>query len=203
MVDEYREVHRSIGAVVGKTGQRGEIMLARMLYYEDTARSEHARLEHLARDLGETGHIIGWIGEDEIILAGTGSDKAQSVATHQGMVFIAQRLHGLVDETGLCGSLFHRSDVRRASREQFQRYCACAGKEIKSPHALQIGHILDHIEDILLGEVGGGPRSYIGGHVEAASPVFSSDYAHDGCNNNRFNGAVSAGVPACHRRGGS
>ena len=167
--------------MVHEMGQRGKIVIARVLDDEDGAGPEQMRLKHLRRYFGEAGHIVGGIGKYNDEGGESGVDVTEYVAADEGMLLLRTQFAGhLADEVGLRGGFLYRGDMAAAARQKFKRYGSRAGEKVERRGVilLKVHHIFEDVEDILACEVGGGSRGDIGGDVEASSPVFSSDYSH-------------------------
>ena len=69
--------------------------------------------------------------------------------------------------------------VAAAPREQFERDAARAGEQVEGSGAFEVDIPREHIEDVLLGEVGRGPCLECARYVEVTSLIFSGDDAHN------------------------
>ena len=107
-------------------------------------------------------------------------DKAKRITFHQPVPRVAKNTCHFADKISLRSGLLHRGNTSAATRKQLKRHRAGAGKQVKrlGGITLEVDQILQHIEDILAGEIGSWPRHNICGHIESAAPVFSSDYSH-------------------------
>ena len=175
-------------------GQGAEIVVFAVFDYNDSARSEHLRAKDFDGDRGEIGHVVGWVGEDDVELLGAAVDKLQGVAFDEGEVVDIELSGNFFNEIILCHSLFYGGDISASARQKLESDGACAGKEVKSLQSFEVNHIFEHVEDILTREVGCRARGYVCRHIEAATAKFSTYYSHNG-SITRGNGAVSASRP--------
>ena len=68
--------------------------------------------------------------------------------------------------------------LRTATREQFEWDAAGACKEVEGAHAFQVDVGVEHVEDVLFGEIGGGTRLEGAWYVEATTFVDACDDTH-------------------------
>ena len=100
------------------------------------------------------------------------------------MLLFHPELRGhLADESGLCGRFLYGCDSRASARQEFERHGAGAGEEVECRRLVtfEVNEVLENVEDILAGEIGGRSCCYVGRYVEAPASEFSTDYAHGQC----------------------
>ncbi len=105
---EYREVDRSVGAVIDKSRQMRVIALGRMLHHKQRSGGQKPRGEHCGRYVIKAVEIIGRISEYYIIFAVAGRDEVQRVAFDGEVIGEVELFRHLLDEFILCGGLFGR-----------------------------------------------------------------------------------------------
>ena len=151
-----------------------------MFHHEDASGAQHPRLEDFARNLAEAGEVVGRIGEDDVEAAAAALDIAQGVAAHQGVVVGAKLADYLGDESLLGARLLDARGRPAAAGKELVAHGAGAREEVQGVLALEVYRVLEHVENILAGEVRGRPRRDVRRHVEAPASVFASDYSHSG-----------------------
>jgi len=165
--------------VLDEAGDGAEVVLLAMLEDQETAGLEHLLFEDEAGDGGQFGESVGWVGENEVELLLAGADEAEDVAADEDVVAVGRYLlHTLADERGVVAVCLHAYHRRATARQHLERYAARACKEVESVGSVKVDVSADDVEDVLLGEVGGGSCLEGSGNVEVATLVYSCYYSH-------------------------
>ena len=151
--------------------------------------------EHGGRYVGEALHVVGRVGKNDSVAAWRAADEAQGIASYKVEIVGPERLCNFCYETLLYGGLFHRSHVSASAREQLEAHRSGSGEKVEGIDIFEIGVVVQHVENILTCKIGGGACSDVGGHVEAPTAVFSSNYSHNGSIMSG-KGALKASMPA-------
>lgn len=188
---EDGEVDRAVGAVVYEAGKRAEIV--GLVVFDDYKGTGFYGLacENFAGNFGKTVHVVWWVGKYDVERLGGCGQISQCVSFDEGDVVIAEQTYDFANKIILGRGFFDGSDMGTLAREKFDRYGACAGKQVERCKSFEVDEILNDVEDVLACEVGGWARGDVGWHVEASASVFTSDYSHNGSMING-NGALRA-----------
>ena len=73
---------------------------------------------------------------------------------------------------------FDADDAAAASREEFEGDAARAGEQVEGLGTVEFDVLNEHVEDVLLGKVGGRPRLERARNVEVTALVFSGNDSH-------------------------
>ena len=149
-----------------------------MLEHEDAAGSQQVAVEDEFGKGGELFEGVGRVGKNQVELAVATLQETKHVAAHQYGIGVTDTLHALADERMVGTVEFHAHHLGTASRQQFERDAAGSRKEVEGVSTVEVYVTVEHIEDILLGEVGGGTCLERTGHVEPAAFVFSGNDTH-------------------------
>lgn len=198
---EEGEVHFAVGAVLHEVGQVAEVVGARVLDDKQRARVHQCAVHYQLGQLGQALQVVGRVGKDDVVTLLARRDKSKYVALDKRHLTLAKLLLHLADEVILRRRLLDARHMRAAARDKLKTHRARAGKEVEGRHAVEVDYISQHVEEVLARHVGGGPRGDVGGHVEAASPIFSGDYSHK-ASINKFRGASMAFDPSCSSAAG-
>ena len=93
-------------------------------------------------------------------------------------IVVTEPLRHILYKPVLCGGLLHRRHRTAFARQKLKADSPGAGKKVESVASFKIGQILNNVEYILTGKVGGRPRRDICRHIESPTSVFSSNYSH-------------------------
>jgi len=170
------EVYTAVAAVVYETRVGREVILLAML--ED----QYAVI--FQQRQGEVGYGlyigqgIGRVGENDVELPLATFEETEHVAPDEGVVDGLHLADTLLNETCMVAIHLYAYYITASATEQFERYAACAGKEVEGVVAVEVYVACHHVEDVLLGEVSCGARLEGARHVEMASFILSGDYSH-------------------------
>ena len=145
---------------------------------QDAVGLQQCTLEDEIGNLGQFLQRVGRVGKDNVVLLTAGLDEAEDVGTQRQAGLGAQFLHAVADETVVVAVELDAGDVGAAAREQFKRDAARTGKEVEGLTAIKVDIAIQHVKDVLLGEVGGGARLEGARYVEVATFVFSGNDSH-------------------------
>ena len=150
---------------------------------QDAARTEQIAFQDQLHDLPAAFQVVGGVGEDHVELLGTAFQVEEYVGLDGIEVSDPQLCGRLADETVMHGVDLDRRDAPCAARCELVADRPRAGKEVEHVALFEIEQVAQHVEEVLLGEVGRGPRPQVFGRVDRPAPVFSADYSHVVCLN--------------------
>lgn len=152
-------------------------MVLPMLKHEDTILFQQPLLKDQRGNRRELFQRIRWIGKDEIKLLLAGLDESEgitakgehpgtehtgtvpsvsSIADYRGTVpCVLQFLETLLDEPVMIAIHLDADHLRTASGNQFQSNATRAREKVKGGGIFEVDVTIQHIEDILLGEISG------------------------------------------------
>ena len=192
---EYREVDRTVGAVLAEAGERREVVALVVLNDDERTGLYESRAQNHAGDIGKTGHIVGRVGPHHVVGPRGRGNVAQRVATHKQQVLVAKLVGHFLYKPLLRRSLLDSSHSATATREELEAHRARAGKEVEGIKTVEVDVVLDYVKYIFAGKVGCRPRGDVFGHIETAAPILASYYSHSG-KIIKGNGALKASLPA-------
>jgi hypothetical protein len=137
--------------------------------------------EHEVGQLLELRKCIGRVGEDEVIGTGCLVKETEDISAQEGDVILAtEGLQKAANEGDVLGIELYGGDMRAAAGQEFEGDAARAGKEIQGAWGicLEVDVGTEDIEEVLLGEVGSGPRLEGSRDIKMASAVFASNDTH-------------------------
>ena len=175
---EDREVHTAIGAMLDKAGMGGEVVILAMLEDEDAIRGKDALVEDKVGDLRQLLESVGWIGKDEVKLLSARLDETEDIAADGSAHICAEFLQTLGYEGMVVAVGLNTHHTGTTSRHEFERYTACARKEVEGCNVVKVDIAIEHVKEILLGEIccrAGLKRAW---DVEVATLVLSCNYSH-------------------------
>ena len=150
---------------------------------QDAARTEQSAFQDQLHDLLAALQVVGGVGEDHVELLGAAFQVEENVGLDRVEVFDPQQCGRPADEIVMHGVDLDRRDAPCAARGEFVADRPRAGKEVEHVALLEIEQVAQYVEEVLLGEVGRGPRTQVFGRVDRPAPVFSADYSHVVCLN--------------------
>ena len=179
-------------------GVQGEIVVLAMFEDKDAVGLEQFALND---EVGQGLNFlqgVGRIGKDEVELLMAGLDEAEHIAADcyhirdSPPVIRSGRTAALSGGGGPSAELFQAvlneavvvaveldaDDATTATREQFEGDATRAGEEVEGLGTVEVDVLNEHVEDVLLGEVGSGPRLERARNVEMTALVFSSNDSH-------------------------
>ena len=178
-----------------KSGKTAEIVTFIVLDDYNCALLDSTALQNEHGHFGKARHIVGRVSENYVEWFGDRGQEAKDVALIHGDIVRSKLAHNLADEIILRRGFLYTGDVSTFARQELQGYRSGAGKKVQRRGTLQINEIFDDVEDIFAGEVGGGPGGDIGGHVEAPTAVFASDYSHSEITEREKGARMAAALP--------
>ena len=155
-------------------------MLSVVLEYKNRSGLYKSGVQDFDRNFAEPRHVVGRIGEDDVVRSRCRLDEAENVATDQREIIGFELFGNLFDESLLRGGFLDGSHMRTLPGKELEADGPRAGEQVKGAQTFEIDDVLKNVEYIFAGEVGGRPRSDIGRDVEATPSVFSTDYSHKG-----------------------
>ena len=165
--------------MLDEAGMGGEIVILAVLEDEDAAFPEDAFFEDEVGNLGQFLQGVGRVGKDEVELLAAGLDETEHVATQrEGLGVGIQFLQAVADEAVVVAVLLDADHLAAAAGEEFERDAARAGEEVEGGGSVEVDVAGEHVEDVLLGKVGGWPRLERARNLKVASLVFPSYNPH-------------------------
>ena len=155
-----------------------EIIVFAMLQHEDAVVLQQSLFEDKVRNRGNLLQRIGWVGKDEVELLVTTLKESEHVGTQGNASIVAQFLDALADKTVMVPVHLYADHLLTASRQQFQRDAACAREEVEGRSVFEVHILHQHVEDVLLGKVGSGPRLKRTRNIKMTSLLFFSYNPH-------------------------
>ena len=150
-----------------------------MLEDEESARTQHSLAEDELRNGRQRGQSVRRVGKDEVVLLLARLDEAEHIATDKDVVLGVELRHALADERSMVAIHLHADHRSTTARKQLERYTSSAGKEIECLRTLHVHVAVDHVEDILFGEVRSRTSLERARNIEVAPLIFSCYYAHN------------------------
>lgn len=181
--------------MLAEAGERAEIVRFVVLDDEERARFDESGGKDCAGNVGESVHVVGRVGEDEIEALGRCRDVAQGVAADEGVCGISELFRHFCDETLLGGGFLDGDYAAATARKKLEADGARAGEKVERVDVLEVDIVFDDVEDVLSREVGCRARGDVCGYVETSASVFSSYYSHKG-RSISGKGALKASRPA-------
>jgi hypothetical protein len=177
-MSKKREVHASVFAMLYEVGLSREIIVLTMLEDEEPVGLQQVLLEDEAWNLRQFLQGVGRVGEDDVELLPATLQEPEHIATDKHVLVDVEFLHALLDEVRMVAVGFHAHHGGTATREQFQRDAARAGKQVQCRGTIEIHISVHHVEDVLLRHVGGRTGLERFWDVEMPSLVFPSNDSH-------------------------
>ena len=156
----------------------GEVVLLAMLEYKQSTGFQHSLFKNQARNGGQFGQGIRWVGKYQVELLLARLYESEHVATYQYVVVGVELLHTLADERSVVAVHLNTHHGSTAARQQFERNATRTCKKVESIGSLHVDITVYYIKDILLCEIGCGTRLKRTWNVEMASLVYTSYYSH-------------------------
>ena len=165
--------------MLNKVGVVGEVVVLTMFEDKDAVILQQSFLEDDVRDGRQFFESVWRIGKDEVVLLTTGLQKAEHIATKgfNGGVPL-ELLETLLDEAVMVAVEFDADDAGASPREQFEGDAARACEEVEGFGTVEVDVLHQHVEDVLLGKIGGRPRLERTRNIKMPPLVFSSYYSH-------------------------
>ena len=107
-----------------------------------------------------------------------GLQEAEYIATYQNIPFFIEFLETLADEIGMVTVCFYAYHLLATARYEFQGDASCSCEKVEGSGIFKVNVTLEHIEDVLLGEVCCRARLECTGNVKMASLIFSCNDSH-------------------------
>ena len=177
-LSEQGEVDAAVAAVIQEPWVVGEVVVLAMLENEDAILVQEVSIQDQVGNLRQFLQSVRRVGKDEVELLVATLQKTEHVATNQDIPVFVQLLEALADEVGVVTVGLHADHLLAATGNQFERDAARACEEVEGRGILEVDVALQHIEDVLFGEIGGGARLECAGNVEMAALVLSCYDSH-------------------------
>lgn len=161
-----------------KMGMRREVVGLAVLQNEDTIRLQQLLLHDNIGKLGQLLEGIGRVGEDEVVLLTAGLKETEHIATDRDAHLGIKFFQTILNETVMVAVHLHAYHLLAATRDEFQRYASRSGEEVEGCSLLEIDILQQHVEDVLLGEVGSRTGLEGAGNLEMATFIFSCYDTH-------------------------
>ena len=155
-----------------------EVIIFAVFQHEDAVVFQQTLFEDEVRNRGNLLQRIGRVGKDKVELLMTALEETEHVGTQWNAGLLAQFLDALADKAVMIPVHLYADHLTAASRQQFQRDAACAREEVEGRSVFEVHILHQHVEDVLLGKVGSGPRLKRTRNVEVPSLVFSCYNPH-------------------------
>lgn len=139
---------------------------------------EQFALHHNAGDKRGIVKIKRGISKNKIELAAAKTKVAEHIALLRPHHLLVQALCRFVDKLHALEILLNSRHRSAAPRDKLQADVARAGKEVKHLQPLKVNHIIQHVEQALLGIVGGRPHGQVARWLQSAALIFSAYYPH-------------------------
>lgn len=152
-----------------------------MLEYENAAVAEQIVVENEIYDLLGAIEIVWRIGENYVELFVAALQIEKRVCLYGVEIVEPDRSRRLPNEVVMYGIDLNRCHAVRISRGKFIAYGSCPRKQVEHVAFGKIHQIVEHVKQILLGEIRRGTRPQIFGRDDGPSAVFSAYYSHTIC----------------------
>ena len=177
---KQREIHAAILAMLHEVGMLREIVVLAVLEDEDALRLQQAMPEDEIGNGGQLLQGIGRVGKDEVELLVAGLNVTEDIGAKtlniERLSLPFQLFNALKDKAVMVAVLLYADHLGTASRQELKRDAARAGEEVEGRGTIEVDVAHEHIEDVLLGKVGGRPRLERARNVKVAALVFSCYY---------------------------
>ena len=176
---EECEIDAAVCSVLDEAGVGGEVVGLAVFEDEESAVGQCARAHDEVGELAELGQGIGGVCKDEGELFGAAGEVFEHVAPDSDGSGIAQGGEHLANEAEMLVVFLDADDAPGSAREELEGDAARAAKEVEGMEAFKVEVGTEDVEEVLLGEVGGGSCLEGGGDGEVASFVFSGYGTHE------------------------
>ncbi len=156
-----------------------KVILLAVFEYEYSIVFQHICLEYPFRYGMKFGQSVWRISKDEVELLFASLYEAENVAAYRNAVVDAEFSHALFYKGMMVAVCLHAYYLLATSRYEFERNAASTGKHVESRAALKVDVSVEHIKDVLLGEIGSRPCLERSWHFKAPAFVYSSYYSHN------------------------
>ena len=149
-----------------------------MLKDENSAFAQQILLENRIYDLLAALQIVGRIRKNQVKLLGNALQIEKNIGLHNKHILKSQLASRRTDKVEMDRIDLHRCHTTRSSRCELVADRARAGEEIEDVALLEIDHIGQYVEEILLGKVSGGTCAEVLGRIDCSPSVFAAYYSH-------------------------
>ena len=172
---EKGEMDATVGAHLLEMGMGREVVVGTMLEDEQSVGSEEGTGEDEVGQLGQPLEGVGWVGKNNVERSGNASEVAEHIGLNRMPGGVGKLMAYLIN-IGVVGEVpLHGNHLAAAARQELEADAARAGKEVEhSPYLVEVEAVGKDVEEVFLGEVGGGTGLEGLGNVEATVAVLSS-----------------------------
>ena len=147
-------------------------MLSVVLEYKNRSGLYKSGVQDFDRNFAEPRHVVGRIGEDDVVRSRCRLDEAENVATDQREIIGFELFGNLFDESLLRGGFLDGSHMRTLPGKELEADGPRAGEQVKGAQTFEIDDVLKNVEYIFAGEVGGGLAVILEGTSKRRLPYF-------------------------------
>ena len=94
-------MHLAVNSLLRKLWQVAKVVGSRMFNNNNCARLNHLAVENKLRQLWQLRQVVGWIGKNEVVLAGARSNEPKHIAPYLYKVFFLKQFFYLANEVVL------------------------------------------------------------------------------------------------------
>ena len=179
-------MYAAIAAVLHESWLGGEVVVLAVFQHKDATLFQQSAATLLlqpaagdeARQRGQLFQSIGWVGKDQVIRLAAALDEAEHIGPQWYAHRIAHPVQAITDKAVAVAVLLYAHHALAPSGHQLERYAARSGKQVQRRCAFKVHVSRQHIEDVLLGKVGGWPCLEAPWYVEVSALVLSGNDSH-------------------------
>ena len=156
----------------------GKIVLLRVFENQHSPFAQQIAAEHQVDDPFAPLQVVGGVREDDVEALRATLQVEEDIGLDDIHVVDAELRGRLTDEVVVHRIDFDRRDAPCSARGKLVADGARAGEEVEYVALLEVDQIAQHVEEVLLGKIGGRPCTQVARRVDGTSLVFSADYSH-------------------------
>ena len=145
---------------------------------EYSLRAQQSAAEHLFDDPFAALQIVGSVGKNDVELLGATLQIEKNIRLDRIEAFDAELGGRLPDEIVVHRIDLHRCDAPGAAGCEFVADRSRAGKKVEYVAFLEIHQVVQHVEQILFGEIRCWTRPQVAGRVDGPALVFAAYDSH-------------------------
>ncbi len=155
-----------------------KILVVGVLENENSALAKQISVEHERHNRFAALQIVGCVGKNKVELLGAALQVEEDIRLNGVEMFEPEASGRLPDEVVVYGIDLHGRHAARTARGEFVADRPRAGEEVQHVDLLEVEEVVQHIEQVLLGEVRRGTCPEVARRHDGAAAVFAADYSH-------------------------
>ena len=149
-----------------------------MLEYENSALAQNVATENERNNLVGTLQIVWCVRKNDVETLGTVFQIQKSVRLYRVNGCRAQLARRAADKIVVDGVDFDRRYAAGSARGELVTYRTRPRKEVEDIDRLVIDDVVQHVEQVFLGEIGRRTRPQIAWRVDCPPAICTADYSH-------------------------